>query len=566
MRSDFVRWGLLALLVVLGGCQKHVEEEQRFARVGGKVLSRDDFEAFQKMRRMYPTKMSDVFPGSRPVHTFMVETEALYRKARWGSKATSTADWAWKERFFPAQMYLTDVLDKNLGSTDKEIEQYYEANRQAYADTIKVPVETDTTDTASAAGGTLKDTLVYKPIIEVRSTIAETLFLRQYPPDSAFWASHVDSGDTAVDTSRIMREWLFSVRRSLDDFFMRRLYEERYGHPLPDSLDEWVGEGKVVTPADLDVILGWLPENSRDRYDNPGGKLFLAGWLLKWTLFSEEAEESGFAKRDEVRAVVAWAKKYQVVSDYVANKLAPSTDSDIAIDTAMAVFACWDNGATPGVEPDTGTLRRTIRQYVEDEERYAVEKRIYEIREDVGVEFLQSDWKDSKGEDPERMAAEADSLLETGESDKALSLYRQLTEFFPFTEEGRAALADMAKVQTEKGNYRQAIRNYRRYLVTTAEAAEDRCNTLFMIGFIYDEYLNKAPLAEVQYKWILENTPECELVDDAEFMVLHLDEPMTTVEDLRAEARRQGRKIEDEEAVELEEETAEAIAEETTKS
>jgi hypothetical protein len=65
-----------------------------------------------------------------------------------------------------------------------------------------------------------------------------------------------------------------------------------------------------------------------------------------------------------------------------------------------------------------------------------------------------------------------------------------------------------------------------------------------MIGFIYDEHLNKPEKAEQNYKWILHNARDCELADDAEFMVLHLDEPMSSVEELRAEALRQGRKIE----------------------
>jgi hypothetical protein len=64
-----------------------------------------------------------------------------------------------------------------------------------------------------------------------------------------------------------------------------------------------------------------------------------------------------------------------------------------------------------------------------------------------------------------------------------------------------------------------------------------------MIGFIYDEYQNKSDLAEANYKWVLKNTPDCELSDDAEFMTLHLGEPMNSVEELRAEARRQGRKV-----------------------
>jgi hypothetical protein len=64
-----------------------------------------------------------------------------------------------------------------------------------------------------------------------------------------------------------------------------------------------------------------------------------------------------------------------------------------------------------------------------------------------------------------------------------------------------------------------------------------------MIGFIDDEYLSKPDIAQVNYRWVLKNTPECELADDAEFMSLHLGEAMSSVEELRAEAMRQGKKV-----------------------
>ena len=64
-----------------------------------------------------------------------------------------------------------------------------------------------------------------------------------------------------------------------------------------------------------------------------------------------------------------------------------------------------------------------------------------------------------------------------------------------------------------------------------------------MISFPY-EYLDKPGLAEINYKYVLKNLPGCELTDDAEFMMLHLGEPMSSIEELQSEALRQGRKIE----------------------
>jgi hypothetical protein len=105
----------------------------------------------------------------------------------------------------------------------------------------------------------------------------------------------------------------------------------------------------------------------------------------------------------------------------------------------------------------------------------------------------------------------------------------------------------MSKILTEKELYWEAITNYRRFLLLS-DNYEKRCNIFFMIGFVFGEYLSKPELAEASYKWILKNTPDCELSDDAEFMCLHLDEPMIGVEELRAEAKRQGREVEEEPA------------------
>lgn len=168
------------------------------------------------------------------------------------------------------------------------------------------------------------------------------------------------------------------------------------------------------------------------------------------------------------------------------------------------------------------------------------------MRKDANIEFLQNDHKDNLDQNPAVLLKQADSLRDTSNIKDAEKNYRILAEDFAFTPEGKNALIELAKLQTEKQQYLQAIRNYRNYLITDHDK-EKRCNTFFMIGFIYDEYMNMPQQAEINYKWILKNTPGCELSDDAEFMLLHLDEPMNSVEELQAEAIRQGRQIDDQE-------------------
>lgn len=550
--------GIAALTVFAVSCGDE-DVENGFAKVGGKVISRESFDAFRRAKSMYPHPLDGAFPGGRTDATFLVETQALYTKAPGGIKrqVENSADWEWKQQYFPAQAYIGEVLDKQLGLTEKAIQEYYRSHQDEFEITKQVVVSQDSVGDSVVTE--TKDSVYVRPLAEVKPTIVERLFFTTFPPDEDFWESMREEGDTTpVDTARARQQWIREVRADLPNFFMRRVYEDQYGEPMPDSVSEWYGEGKRITPEDLEVILNWLPEGRRESYDNPQGTKFLAEWLLRWKLFAKEARDQGLLKEDEFAQVVDWAKKIEIARTYVEESLEPRAGEQASIDTAMAKFAYWDTRGTPGVDPDSASFNRFIEQQLDENAETHLDALIYDLRSDVGVEFLQSDWKDDKGNDPASILATADSLLNAGETSTAEAQYQTLAQSFPFAPEGKKAMTELAKIQTESGKYRDAIRNYRRYLVTSGES-ERNCNMFFMVGFIYDEYMNKPENAEINYRWILKNTPECELADDAEFMLLHLDEPMTSVEELRAEARRQGRKIEDEELIEeiREEETEE---------
>jgi hypothetical protein len=528
-------------------CQKKIDEDKRFAKIGSNVYSREDFDAFMRMQRLYPSALSPLFPGDRATATFFVETEVLYKKARWQcGRVKRSDDWKWKKRYFPAQMYIQQVIAENMGFSDQQIEEYYNTHLDSFkvVQTIKHDHDSASADSAHAEK---KDSVSYRPLAEVRERITKKLFCEAYPPDSAFYAETVDSG-AEVDTEMVMFRWVQRWRRDLPSFFMKVEYEAQIGTTLPDSLAEWYGKGKVITPADMDVIMGWLSEDRRESYKTDAGQKYLAEWLLKWKLFDARAKKTRFNRKAEVKAVLGWAWKLEAVTAYIKRSLAPKARRGIEIDTAMCVYAFWDKRGTPGETPDSAGLAGTVKEYYDERTKIGLDKIISGIRKRARVEFLQADWKDDKGEDRTAMMAEAESLLVANESRKAESKYRDVFKNFPYTEEGMTALTEMAKIQTEKGSYRDAINNYRKYLILAGDV-ERRCNTFFMIGFIYDEYLNKSRHAEVHYKWILKNTPECELADDAEFMCLHLDEPMTSVEELQTEARRQGRTIEDSEPI-----------------
>jgi outer membrane protein assembly factor BamD (BamD/ComL family) len=528
---------VFVVALLMAGCQKKVDEKDIIAKVGKVTIDKDNFEAFRKTARIFPTQIGDLFPGMRPLITFMVETEALYTKARRSvskGKIEQSRDWQWKSRYFPAQLYVMEVLSDNLGVTEKEIEDYYKAHPDSFKTTVKKDSVTDST--------------YRRPIAEVKPQIVEDIFYTKFKPDSAFLST---LGDSLPDSSVIKRRWIYSVRTNLQEFFMKRFYEDQYGKKYPDSISEVYGEGKPITPEDMEVILSWVPEARREQYRNPQGTKELAEWLIKWKLFADRARETGFATTPAMKDVMDWAWKIEVVRVHINTKIEPAARKAAVIDSSMILYSYYDEYGSIPMQPDTSGLRRHSDELYKQEVGTRLDSIIWEARRSLGVQFMQSDWKDEKNENPAVLLARADSLRDTGSTDAAENLYRTLSTDFVFTGEGKKALVEYAKIQTEKQMYQQAIKNYRRYLVTGTDSGRS-CNTFFMIGFIYDEYMDRPEMAEVNYKWLLKNTPDCELADDAEFMMLHLNEPMTSVEELQAEARRQGRKIDESEEDTLE--------------
>jgi hypothetical protein len=261
-------------------------------------------------------------------------------------------------------------------------------------------------------------------------------------------------------------------------------------------------------------------------------------------MFAEKSKLNGNTNTKEMKDLFDWAWKFEVADYYVSHTLMPKVEKVVQIDTVMCLYAHWDEIAKPGIMPDSATMFRIIDPWKEKLYSAELDGEILAIRKKVGVTWLQTDWNDKRDLNPATLMAEADSLINANQAAKGEVLYKEISEEFPSTDQGVQSLFETAKINAENERYAGAIQYYREFLVKSKDHSK-RYNTFFMIGFINDEYLNKAPQAEVNYKWILKNDPTCELADDAEFMTLHLDEPMIGVDELQAEAKRQGRKLDE---------------------
>ncbi|MBN1128598.1 MAG: tetratricopeptide repeat protein [Chitinispirillaceae bacterium] len=531
-----------ALVVVCGAfsllvsCQKSAtEENKRLVKIGGMVLTQKDVNAFSRVSQNYPTSPQEYAISSRNPITGFVETEAIYRKVRFSSanrKYRRTLDWQWKKQFIVAQNYMMDVLQRHLGYSETELRNYYDANKSEFMSPI-----------VSDSAGTSCTTMVVSSFDDgdVKRQIAEKLFLTNYQPDSAFLASTPLNDENAV-RGRWLKHMRFEGYREL---FLKKFFKEKYGVTMPDSLDDLVGNGKVLSQDDMNVILSWIPENRRDMIRNNKQSLYdFARWLLRWRLFSEKAAATGYAAQADIKATVTWLWRYEIAQRHITEKLVPEAKKASRIDSSMARYSFWDEYGNPGTEPDSMNMANHFNRLIDQQTNEHFDGLLYSIRQKAKVRFLTKDWADERAKNPAAMLRQADSLRDTGKTSEAETIYRTLVTDFSFSPQAKKALVELAKLQTEQQIYTEAIRNYRRVLLVDADAGK-RCNFMFMIGFIYDEYLDRPEMAEINYKWVLKNAPDCELADDAEFMMLHLGEQMTSVDELQAEVRRQGKKVEE---------------------
>jgi hypothetical protein len=530
MKERYVAVSTAGILLLMCMCYHGVPRKDRLAYVGATLITRQDADAFASISQYYPNSPEEFFLGAQPQIGAMIETEAIYRTTRWNLsniKFRNSLEWKWRERYYIATLFSERILRDNLGRTDKELLKYYNTHKKNFT-TINI----DTTHKPCS-------TSTLQPFVAVKGEIAEKLFLASNKPDSAFKIKiHT------ADTSMVVREWLRYMRGGdgMREVFLKRYFKEKYGRTYPDSLRDIYGKGKFVTPEDMNVLLSWIPENRREQIKtNPQGLNDLASWLLRWKLFSDKAASTGFTSQPVAQSTLKWVWRFEIAQRYINKKIVPLVNKGVHVDTAMTLYAFWDETETPG-SIDSAGLKNTISKQLLSQRTVKFDSLLYEIRKAVGVRFL-TDWKDDKALDPAVLLKRADSLRDTGNTPDAQNAYQILADNYFFTKEGKKAVIEIAKIKTEQQMYRDAVNNYRRFLVDGADQSK-KCNYMFMIGFIYDEYCDKPALAEVNYKWVLKNTPDCELADDAEFMMLHLGEQMAGVDELQAEVRRQGKKME----------------------
>lgn len=509
----------LALVGTFSSCSKNKDKNaEPFIKIGRTTYPLSEYQSFSAMQFNHPDIAREgFFPGDRYAQTLMIETELIYKQAKkFSAQVINGKEWEWKQEFLLGQYFSRNVLRSNFGSTDDELRKYFKANKGA------ILYESNSGDTSYSGN--------FQKIIFDR-------FISLYPPTEEF-----KKANSTIPEEKLNKYWKDTKLKDPIIFFRDTYYKEYYNKEYPTDYTQLFGDGKEITPEDLSIIAKWLPLEAREKLERGETQAEMVDYLVTWKLFSRKAKEMGITRDDEYLRQVKWFEKYEVVRNYLNNVLSNKLAVDRgSINQEIVKFALWDHkGRTDSSESDTLLLNRIQDAIVKKKTDANLFKHIYDLRKKKKVTFIHPDYKDEMGKSSERILFEADSLYGEANAELAKNKYRELIKTYSFTKEGIEAERAMGMIDTDEGAFTSAIQHYRNYLLLS-EPNEEWCKVFFMIAYAYGENLSNISLAAANYRWVLKNRPDCDFADDAEFMYLHLGEPINDVDEMVNENTRQGR-------------------------
>jgi hypothetical protein len=337
-------------------------------------------------------------------------------------------------------------------------------------------------------------------------------------------------------------------------------YMREKGKTLPqEAVLAVYGKDGEIKEKDVKRLRSEIPPQYQKRYTRNQ----LVNYLALWELAYNEAKLLGLTEQMRVKVAIVkekdsfWAKTYQdsVVKNTfgqdttllkeVFNKNKPLFVQDTSqpyqnrLNHDIAIYISLDSIELEleyHIHPDKYMKDSVAKSY--DEAKYTVfqnlkrvnrqkprKKMIEGLKKKYGVKILDSRFKDTPMENSGEAFKIAQNLHNDRKLDEALKQYKKVREAFKGKD--YETLRDsicmaMAQVYVEKEKYKEALSEYRRLLFLYPKSPNNY-KAQFMIGFIYAENLKNDKLAIQAFKVLLEKYPNCDLADDADWMVRNIE-------------------------------------------
>ena len=497
---------ILYVMILLIACGKKESVGDSVAvTIGSKNFTKDDVNDFSAMKFLFPMIREDTyFPGKVSNTTLFVTTNALFKKSlKYRKEIESNKSYKLLKMAFLGHIYNYSIIKRRLGSSDEELEEYYNKVRKRDLD---------------AFGGDGSNFYRQELVVE------ESLFVEKYFPKSETYENI--KGDSRV----LARIWSKNVKKDLTGFFISMYFKEKYGDSSSLDYETIVNRLHIITEDEINTVLSWFPQ----KYLDERGAKFkwkMTRQILGWKLFNEKIKNRSIAKQLNVDNKTEWFHKYSYVYFYlneiIYQKFKSSKDG-YTIDSTFLQYRYQTNS--------NSTYDSLAIRFAKDKTDQFIRK----IRQKFAVKFYTDVIHDNFDFTASQLLAKGDSLYKAlSSSDKAMLSYIQITNYYGAEPEAITAYKKMGDISFENNEYGFGINAYLEYLLRS-DKDEDHSKIFFNIAYMAmkeDDFL----LSRAFFKLILKRYPNSKEISDIEFLMNHLDEPQVDIDELQLEAKRQGK-------------------------
>lgn len=345
---------------------------------------------------------------------------------------------------------------------------------------------------------------------------------------------------------------------------IRTVLASRDTTALPESFVIATIQGRPVTVAEINKMLSRLPPERARVYRTREGSYQLLNYYLRFTVFDMEAKETGFTDLPETKRQRQEDRDRLLAEEYTSKYLqpyagldprevrkyfekqgglviGPSGDTLKTLETALNVVLKKmlvsekmvedyyhvyqeDFEKSPGVPKPLDEVRSNIESRLFSHEReFGTQIKTASLLKKFGGRIYPAKYREPGA----RMGAqqymdEASRLHEEKDLYGSVKMLQEIRFQHPQSDLLDDLCLTIAQIYIEQKKYQDAINEYHRLLRLYPKSAHNY-KAQFMIGFVYSENLKDKDQALAAYRAVIAQYPQCDLADDAQFMINSLE-------------------------------------------